>query len=92
MQDDDRKKKYPEEDSTDENPFLDTVNSFNSNADKIENVFQQSFIDEIGGIDSLEKCPSQNNYYIINWNGEFTISCYDKEGNLDTGHNNSDLF
>ena len=91
----DWEEKYPDEVSRkdDSNPFLTETTSYNSKTDTLEGAFRQSFIDELSnGIDFVPTCPKSGNYYVISWNGDLVIECYDNTDNLENGHNNSTSF
>lgn len=84
--------KYPDEPRywPRSNPFLDNVNSYNSSTDEFENIFKQSFVDELNESCVELSCPLKNHYYVIAYNGiDLTITCYDENGNPTPDHNNS---
>ena len=75
------------------NPFLSNASSYNSKDNTLEQVFRQSFIDELRKVDDFTPtCAKEDSYYVISWNGSLQITCYDKNGDIEQGHNNSTKF
>lgn len=74
-------------------PFLKGKSVYNSKEDNYEDVFRQSFIDQLNAGNFDSRCSKSGNYYVVDWNdGDVQIYCYNDKGILTDEHNNSTVF